>query len=74
MNVEPVSPSEKLTIKENGKSNRYIIYMAMREKKPSAFSDCLTECTTNCDLSIYCCFQLAGEGHVKDAELTNDQT
>ena len=73
--IEPVNPSKFTVSKSNAASNRYIIYMAIREKKGSAFESALARCRDVCHDGVQHCLQMDGTRHITmfDGLLTSDQ-
>ena len=73
--VEPIQPDPKYSIPTASETDRFIVYMAVRECDPS-FADGLSKCRAACnDEQIQSCLQFNGTRHITmfDGYLTNEQ-
>jgi hypothetical protein len=73
--IEPIQRNPNFFIPNNTESNRFIIYMAVREHDPS-FSAGLTKCrAAHQDQEVQSCLQFDGTRHITmfDGYLTNEQ-
>ena len=63
--IEPAIPSPQFSIGVGEEKLPFILFMAVREKKPSAFSDGIAACENSCPPSVHSqCFQRDGSRHI----------
>ncbi len=63
--IEPAIPNPQFSIGVGEEKLPFIMFMAVREKKPSVFSDGIKACENSCPPSVHShCFQRAGTRHI----------
>ena len=74
--TEPAIPNTQFSIGTGEEKLPFVIYMAVREKKSSKFSEGIAACEASCPPSVHShCFQRAGTRHITlfQGELTKNQ-
>ena len=63
--IEPTIPNKQFSIDCGEEKLPFLLYLAIREKKPSAFSELLAACKASCPPAVHShCFQRDGTRHI----------
>lgn len=74
--IEPAIPNTRFSIGVGEDKLPFVLFMAVREKKSSAFSEGIAACEASCPPSVHShCFQRAGTRHITlfQGDLTRNQ-
>ena len=74
--IEPAIPNAQFSIGSGEEKLPFVLYLAIREKKSTAFSEGITACEASCPPGVHShCFQRAGTRHITlfQGDLTRNQ-